>query len=324
MFDTPILYIIFNRLDTVKQTFPQIRKQQPIQLFIAADGPRITREGEAEKCAAVREWVMGQIDWQCDVHTLFRDENLGCGKNVSAAITWFFENVDAGIILEDDCLPSDSFFSYCAELLDYYKSDERIMHIAGSNHLIDSGLDESYWFACVQHCWGWASWKRAWKNYSFNVDDYTNVLTRNKYFSVSPVKKYWEAIFLQMAEHKIDTWDYQWTFHITRNNGLCINPTKNLVTNIGFTAEGTHFSGAHPELEFERFEIPFPIVHPKKIEPNWKNVRKDDKVSFGIDVGFSFYIKNFKSAVKGMIKSILRKLGLFDIAKRTYHKINNT
>ena len=108
MFETPILYIIFNRIDTVQQTFPVIKKQKPKHLYVAADGPRIEKSGEAEKCNQVRNWVLSQIDWDCEVKTLFREDNLGCGKGPASAISWFFENVEQGIILEDDCLPTDS------------------------------------------------------------------------------------------------------------------------------------------------------------------------------------------------------------------------
>lgn len=318
MFDVPILYIIFNRLDTVKQTFPCICKQKPRQLFIAADGPRANREGEAEKCANVREWVMSQIDWDCDVHTLFRNENFGCGKNVSAAITWFFDNVEAGIVLEDDCLPTNSFFKYCEDLLERYKDNEQIMHISGTNPIIDSHLKESYWFSKIQDCWGWASWSRAWKYYNFDITDYKKVLEENRYFSPMSVKAYWRQIFSQMSEHEIDTWDYQWAFAILKNTeSCCVAPTKNLVTNIGFGADSTHFSDSIDNFSFKSFEIDFPLVHPKEVMPNWKNIRKCDKANFGIDTLPIWILKQFLE----LIKRVLKKIGLFGFIKKIYYKL---
>src|SRR5258705_8423153 len=133
MFNTPILFLIFNRLETTSQVFEQIKKVQPTRLFIAADGPRNDKEGEKEKCEKVRQWVLAQIDWECEVKTLFRNENLGCGRGPATAINWFFENVERGIILEDDCLPNDSFFIFCETMLKKFENDARIMHISGDN-----------------------------------------------------------------------------------------------------------------------------------------------------------------------------------------------
>jgi len=165
MLKTPILFIIFNRIDTTKQVFAKIKEAQPQQLFIAADGPRKNRLGEEKKCKAVREWVLSQVDWDCKVYTLFRDENLGCGRGPAQAITWFFDNVEQGIILEDDCVPDISFFNYCETLLEYYKNDERIMHITGYNpeEISHFKHNTSYCFVPIEICWGWASWRHFYK-----------------------------------------------------------------------------------------------------------------------------------------------------------------
>ena len=123
--------MVFNRPDTTKQVFETIRKARPAQLFVAADGPRENRPDEAEKCAEVRRIVDNGIDWDCKVHRLYRDKNLGCKIACSSAIDWFFEHVDEGIILEDDTLPHPTFFQFCEELLKRYRDDERIMLISG-------------------------------------------------------------------------------------------------------------------------------------------------------------------------------------------------
>ena len=129
---TAVLFLIFNRPDTTKQVFEAIRKSKPPRLYVAADGPRTDKSGEAEKVEQVRRIAM-QVDWNCEVKTLFREENLGCGKAVSSAITWFFKNEEEGIILEDDCLPNQSFFWFCEELLERYRDDMRIMAVSGDN-----------------------------------------------------------------------------------------------------------------------------------------------------------------------------------------------
>lgn len=289
MFSTPILFVVFNRIDTTKQVFEEIRRIKPSSLFIAADGPRASHADDKEKCETVRQYVLSGIDWDCSVATLFRDENLGCGRAVSGAITWFFSQVEQGIILEDDCLPSDSFFSYCEVLLNKYKDTDQIMHIAGHNPLDTCDCDgSSYYFANVQHCWGWASWRRAWIQYSFDIHPSSRLKSVNKYFLNRYVFKYWKRIFDSMQRHEINTWDYQWTYCILMNNGICINPAKNLVSNIGF-ASGAHYS--NPEMPTApRYELDS-LVHPLSVELDQKYIKQINEKEYGILYSFFANIK---------------------------------
>jgi hypothetical protein len=284
-FNVPILFMVFNRLDTTKQVFEMIRKIAPQKLYIASDGHRINRENEEEKVMAVRNYVIKSIDWNCEIKTLFREENLGCGKAVSGAISWFFENEEAGIILEDDCLPSISFFSYCRELLEYYKDDTRIFHIAGYNPLTYTKTPYSYCFARLHHCWGWASWRRAWNHYSFDIINLHGFIEKkkiNKIFTRNADRYYWINLFKKMENHEIDTWDYQWTYTIFNNNGICINPAKNLVTNIGFNSDATHTTIDDPNHNNQqRFEIDN-LIHPNKIKIDNSYINKINKICFGI------------------------------------------
>jgi len=299
-FNIPILFLVFNRLDTTKQVFDMVRKVAPKKLYIASDGHRINRENEKEKVEVVREYVLKSIDCKCEVKTLFREQNLGCGKAVSGAITWFFENEEMGIILEDDCLPSMSFFSYCKELLEYYKDNPRIYHITGNNPLINTETPYNYYFARIQHCWGWASWRRAWKHYSFDIKELNNFIekkTINKIFTRNIDRNYWINIFRKMENHDIDTWDYQWTYTILKNDGICINPAKNLITNIGFGADATHMTSDDPVLNNQqKFEIDT-LKHPKKIKINNRLIIRINKYNFGIKS--SFY---FKTKIKKLLK----------------------
>jgi hypothetical protein len=304
-FDIPILFLIFNRLDTTKQVFDIIRKTSPTTLYIASDGPRDNRESEKEKVETVRNYVLESIDWDCEVKTLFRENNLGCGRAVSESITWFFNNVEMGIILEDDCLPSMSFFPYCKELLEKYKDNEQIYHIAGNNPLTVTEIPYSYYFARIQHCWGWASWRRAWNYYNFNIINLNNFITQNKInkiFTRNIDRKYWLDIFKMMENYKgYDIWDYQWTYYILYNDGLCINPGKNLITNIGFGSDATHtISNDSTFNNQSRFEIN-KIIHAENIEVNMRLVNNVNTISFGIS-SFSYY--------KKILKSILTKLHL--------------
>ncbi|MCL1927419.1 MAG: nucleotide-diphospho-sugar transferase [Treponema sp.] len=299
--DTPVLFLVFNRLDTTKQVFKTIRNASPQKLYIASDGSRDDREGEKEKVKAVREYILSSIDWDCEVNTLFREKNFGCGKAVSEAITWFFENEEMGIILEDDCLPSISFFYYCKELLEKYKDHSQIFHIAGYNPLTQTKIPYSYYFARLHHCWGWASWRRAWNYYKFDICDLDDFIAENKIdliFKRTNEKIFWLDIFKKMEQHKIDTWDYQWTYTIFNQNGLCINPSDNLVTNIGFGADATHTINKDPKHNNQaRYEIT-EIVHPLNININNRILKKINKVVFGI---------HKRPFIKTKIKNILKK-----------------
>src|SRR5688572_20529443 len=178
--NTPVLFLIFNRPAVTKQVFEAIREMRPTRLYIAADGPRPAIPNELDNCRKAREAALA-VDWECQVKTLFRDKNLGCGRGPSTAITWFFEHETEGIILEDDCMPSPSFFSYCAELLARYRDDTRIMHIAGTNLEKPQQRDQehSYHFSNFTYCWGWATWRRAWKFHDFDMKLYNEINKKN-------------------------------------------------------------------------------------------------------------------------------------------------
>ena len=157
-FNVPILLIVFNRLNTTQKVFEKIKEVKPKKFFIAADGPRKNKEGEKEKTGEVRKFILENIDWDCEVKTLFRDENLGCGKSVSGAITWFFENVEEGIIFEDDTVPDKSLFNFCEAMLNKYRLENEIKIIGGVN--FQDGIkrgDASYYFTRICHIWGWAT-----------------------------------------------------------------------------------------------------------------------------------------------------------------------
>ena len=255
-----VLFITFTRLDYAKKVLEAISKAQPPRLYIASDGPRPGKVGEKETVEAVREYILEHIDWKCDVKTRFLETNSGgCAQGVSGAVTWFFENETDGIILEDDVVPNQSFFTYCEELLDKYKDNKRIWHIAGDAP-IETDIEDSYYFAKIQHCWGWASWADRWKNFSLDISDLPkNVLEK---FSAKPyIQKYWQKIWKELNEGKIDSWDYQWTFIIVNNDGLCINPAHNLVTNIG--VNGIHYKCATKDKDLQKKILP--VFYPPDI-----------------------------------------------------------
>lgn len=267
--NTPILFLIFNRPDTTEKVFNVIRQVKPKRLFIAADGPRLDKVGERELCEKSRE-IINKIDWDCEVKTLFRDYNLGCGKAVSSAITWFFENVEEGVILEDDCLPNLDFFYYCQQMLEKYREKKEVMVIAGSNLNGQKTIErDSYYFSAYAYVWGWATWKRSWNKYDFYLkdireDEFENII--KNYFYYNPQINYWKKIFKKMkSNNPVDTWDYQLNFSIWKNKGFSIVPNINLVSNIGFGREATHTINKRSiAANSPSFGI-LPIKHPSKV-----------------------------------------------------------
>ena len=238
-----VLFLVFNRPDTTQQVFEAIRQAKPPRLYVAADGPRANREGEAERASQVRE-IATAVDWPCEVKTLFRDENLGCKKAVSSGIDWFFENEEQGIILEDDCLPHPDFFKFCETLLNRYVSDERVWVVTGDNFQDGQQRgDGSYYFSRYNHVWGWASWRRAWTKRDMEIKfwpNWKNSLEWKAWLPDRVERKYWTEIFDQMYRQEIDTWDYPWTASVWFHGGLTATPNVNLVSNIGFGPDATH------------------------------------------------------------------------------------
>jgi hypothetical protein len=268
---TAVLFLVFNRPDTTAQVFEAIRKARPPRLYVASDGARSNREGEAEKVAKVRE-IATAVDWPCEVKTLFRDQNLGCKQAVSSGITWFFEHEEEGIILEDDCLPHPNFFNFCETLLNKYKDDEKIFAITGNN--FQSGQwrgDGSYYFSRYNHVWGWASWRRAWIHYDGDLNfwpSWKNSVDWTLKIPNKTERKYWTKIFDQMYACKIDTWDYPWTSSVWYHGGLTATPNVNLISNIGFGRDSTHTKSKNSPYAAMKTKALGQIIHPTEIKQN--------------------------------------------------------
>ncbi|WP_102407628.1 hypothetical protein [Parabacteroides bouchesdurhonensis] len=275
MYNVPILFLIFARPDTTTQVFERIRQIKPAKLYVAADAPRENRLDEAERCVKTRA-IIDKIDWPCELKTLYRDKNLGCKVAVSEAITWFFEQEEYGVILEDDCLPDLSFFLFCEELLIKYKDDDRIGHIGGNNFfpgIVNENL--SYDFCSISHIWGWASWSRVWKNYDVNFS-YWEEAKKNQSKRKSLFKSLREEIYFSSfiedtlnGNKGINTWDVQYLFMLRVQNQLSIYPSVNLVTNIGLNSIGaTHTSSKNGRLCVKSESIHSPLSHPKYVLSN--------------------------------------------------------
>lgn len=250
IFDTPILFLIFNRPNTTKRVFEQIRMIRPKQLFIAADGPRTTIPDERMLCEETRE-IIKDINWDCEVKTLFRDENLGCGKAISSAITWFFYQVKYGIILEDDCLPSEDFFTFCRLMLIQHEQNKHIMQINGFNPYGGNKRSNLYFKTIYPKIWGWATWQDRWQKNSFELSQWDQFMANKRFYLsrfgvIEGLIRYfvWKRIRSNIERNNdATTWDYQWNFAIMMSRGYCIEPSVNMVKNIGMDS-GVHYSGS--------------------------------------------------------------------------------
>jgi hypothetical protein len=273
---TPILFLVFNRPDTTQLVFKEIRKARPPRLYISADGPRMDKAGEAEKVRQVRKLITEGIDWDCEVNILFREQNLGCRGAVSSGISWFFEREEAGIILEDDCVPDLSFFRFCQELLQKYFSDTRIMTISGNNFQFGRRRTEySYYFSRHPHIWGWATWRRAWNLFDTKMTTWPQLsegqwlmdVFRGDEFAIP----FWENIFQSVYSGNIDSWAYIWTMSSWTQEGLSIIPDRNLVSNIGFGPQATHTkTNQNRRANMAINSMTFPLDHPPFVIRNAK------------------------------------------------------
>ncbi len=238
-----VLFVVFNRPGVTQKVFDAIRAAKPKRLYLAADGPRQGVSDEALLCKQTRE-IVGKIDWDCEVKTLFRDENAGCKNGVSAAIDWFFSYEKEGIILEDDCMPANSFFKFCDTLLEKYRNDTRVRHITGCNLQFGKKWGEStYYFSNRTHVWGWASWRRVWDDYDLSLEKYDGAeITKQmkNIYDDDLVVECWANIFNDVKASKINSWAYPLDFANFFNNGLVIIPNENLISNIGFGDNATN------------------------------------------------------------------------------------
>ena len=304
---SPILLLTFNRFDVTMRVFEAIKKVAPYRLYLASDGPRNTEE--AITVDQIRTMVTSSIDWDCEVKTLFRDTNLGCRNAVNSAITWLFQNEERGIILEDDCLPHPTFFSFCEVLLEKYADNDDIWTISGDNFHRDKGSKEhSYYFSKYFHCWGWATWRRAWKDYQANVEINLSNISKyhldlvsddNPYFVT-----YWMPILEKCQMNQIDTWDYSFLFESFCRKKYHIHPSKNLIENIGFGSDATHTTGQSPNYTVEAMQ--FPLKHPPSTERDSNADKLTEKIHFKIGIKK----KKRKKRYKRLIKSFKDRLAL--------------
>ncbi len=302
---TPVAFIIFNRPETTKRVFAEIAKARPMKLLVIADGPRADHPDDAEKCAAVRAIIDG-MNWDCEVLKNYSDANLGCKRRISSGLDWVFDTVEEAIILEDDCLPHPTFFRFCEEMLEKYRDDKRIAMISGDNFQFGrKRTGYSYYFSRYPHIWGWASWRRAWKNYDVDMKIWPEIRDSRWLEELLGAKRsvwYWKNRFENVYRGRIDTWDYQWTFACWMEGTLDILPNVNLVSNIGFSPEATH------ETDFIRLAgmdvepMMFPMLHPPYIYRDPVADSFTEKTIFSGRSLLPMMIKELKKIIKTALK----------------------
>jgi hypothetical protein len=300
----PVLLVIFNRPDTTLKVMEAIRKYQPKMLYVASDGARAEKHGEKEIVQNTRDLVLQNVDWPCEVKTVFREENIGCGYGVSSAITWFLEHEEMGIILEDDCQASLSFFYYCEDLLKKYKDEEQIKVIGGNNFQRgNSRGEESYYFSHYPTTWGWATWRRAWKSFNHDISDFNETIDKgglNHFFKSKLEKRDWKRALGKASKHPEQVWDYHFYYNIWKEKGICITPNKNLVINLGFFENATHyFLRDSTKTNVKSDQLIFPLLHPSEIKVN----KTADKYSFD-----HFYSHSLRRAIRLFIENDLNSI----------------
>lgn len=303
--NTAVLFLVFNRPDTTQEVFEAIRQAKPPRLYVAADGPRADRDGESARCEEVRKIAL-DVDWPCEVKTLFRAKNLGVMYACVNAINWFFDNEDEGIILEDDVIPALAFFGYCEYLLDYYRDNPKVMMISGCNPVAGRyHSDYTYDFTNYALVWGWASWKRAWKEYDVDMKIWPAFKRDRQLLEVPKATReleiIWTDIYEKAYSKQIIGWDYQWFFAINRNHSFMVIPKVNLIKNIGFREDATHCHGGMPPewvIEQNTDGALGEYRHPAIVENNGEIDRLFEKVVFGVNK-----LTYYKSIIKHIIGS---------------------
>ncbi len=311
-YSVPILIIAWRRPKMVSRLIDSLRKVKPINLYIACDGARYGNKDEAKKVKLTRETLEREIDWPCTKTLLYKDFNQGCKVGVSSAISWFFQHVEEGIILEDDCIPHQDFYFYCSELLDKYRDDERVWCISGDN--CQNGIargDDSYFFGLIPLIWGWATWRRCWNKYDVEISKWPLLCDSNLlpgHFTNKFEYLYWKQIWDELYYRKLPcTWDYQWCFTCISNNGLTAFPNTNLISNIGFGVDATHTTWEQEPNKIEKGLGE--IVHPDFVLRNYQA----DNYTFNKRFGGMQFSRNYQPhyRISRKLKNFIKRLYSF-------------
>jgi hypothetical protein len=314
-FETPVALIIFNRPEQTRRVFETLQNVKPKVLLIIADGPRDDVSRDKNLVAQCRD-IVSEVSWDCEVHTNFSSTNLGCRSRISSGLDWVFSLVDEAIILEDDCLPSTSFFLFISEMLNRYRDDLRIGSVSGFNALAENEnkSKDSYGFTGFPTVWGWGTWKRVWDKYDVNLEAWPQLKDSNllsKAISSRNAVSYWNSALEGVYRNRIDTWDYQLTFLHWLQGWLSVVPYTNLVSNIGFGKDATHtLDTGHALANVSNDQISFPLTHPTEVSRDLYHDLRVEKLFFERPA-----IKNIIGTIFDALPSPLQRL-----SKRIYSR----
>lgn len=264
----PVLLITFNRPEHTQRVLETIMAAQPKDLFVFQDGARDGNEDDLKKCVKVRQ-VVDELTNGTEVrlHTNYSNCNLGCGAGPMTGITWFFNQVEMGIVMEDDCLPHPDFFEYCEELLNRYKEYDKVRFINSTLYDNRWKCDASYDFSRYMVTGAWAGWRRTWQGFDLDLKTLDAKAFRKHVLQLTDNRaeaNWWYSIVkeIQQDNRKKSYWDYQMQIHLFNESALSIHPKCNLVSNIGFDGAGTHtLSNFDSRGNREVFPI-LPMTHP--------------------------------------------------------------
>lgn len=309
MLAAPVVVVIFNRPHLLMRVFEQIRQAQPRRLFVVADGPRSDRPDDADKCERSLA-IARSVDWKCDVSFNISPTNLGCGRRLPTGLDWVFEQVDSAIILEDDCYPDLTFFSFCDQLLEYYRNDQRLMSVSGTNFAQQWKTPYSYLFSKHQAIWGWATWARAWKHFDSSMSAWKDPSVKQqirKYLRDDTQYTQRAELFDQIINGLDNVWCYQWIFAQLVQGGLSVVPHVNLVTNIGFGEDATHTIQTEPSLIVQSGHIELALRHPARVVADSAYDKFMIQTSWGLPPAPTF-LQRMRRLAGRVKRSVLRRL----------------
>lgn len=304
--DIPLALIFFARPDLLEVTFEAVRNAKPTKIFLIQDGARITSSSDLQNIIKCREIVDG-IDWDCEVHKNYSDENLGCGMRIFTGLNWAFEHVDRLLVIEDDCVPAPSLFPFCAELLEKYKNDDRIGMISGMNNLgVYEDCPNDYFFSTSGSIWGWATWKRVWDKVEYDLDFLQDKYAANIVFQTDSKLKPMGKILSNTLQSgkKLSSWSYQLGMNILLQNQLNIVPKHNMIHNIGMSEDGANSvsslrfmpKGLRGLYYMKTYEYSFPLKHPKYVVNDLNFKKKLDRL-----MGDGYPIVQFYRRVESLV-----------------------
>lgn len=294
-----ILVIFFNRPEIFCQQLRMLKQFKPTSIYFAADGPRVSNEEDLLKSNLCKQMIATKIDWACNLQFNYSEKNYGCDQFVPKAIDWFFSNEEAGIVLEDDCLISNDFYTFSSILLDKYASDDRVMSISASNFQGKKWGEGDYYFSRYPANWAWATWRRAWRHFDFSMQDLDKFTAPGGGFNriklSSEERRYWLRFFRGLQSGKYTFWDAKWLYSIWKKNGIAITPNFNLSTNIGYGEAATHTK--------DRTQ-----THALPIHPLRGALKDPSSLEIQTEADHYLYLNFYKPSLTGFFRSAMVKI----------------